>query len=363
MCFSGSSKEAVKTPEPQPTPTQNPVLVQPSLTPTIPSSETPTEKVQSSPLPPSLESVPLSPPTAKTGCQSPEPLPPPEEKPVNVVLEKERDELPTSKPVPKQPEKPKPVEQAILHVKVYKKGDPTHIFGAATVKSTLAGSKQTPMETGIAEFGTVATGKHLITVTLQGDAAKKFIPPTAPVEQVLANGDNITVNIEVEPKIWTLKVTVESTTAFGWPKDAVNVEFPTTSIASKTVTLTAKTGEVTVTGEDDATGTAKATVANWTLEKEEPITLTSGDSKTVTLKLKGVDEAFLLVDAGTPPAPVKDENVTLLREDGTPVPGAPAKTDADGKVKLNNVPPEKYKIKFPDRYDAEWEFDKYDNLT
>jgi hypothetical protein len=108
----------------------------------------------------------------------------------------------------------------------------------------------------------------------------------------------------------------------------------------------------------EGTGALKTKVSaeseDWTLVKERSVDVAPGKEAATTVRLKGVDLEFELRDAAD--APVTDERVKLFRADGkTAVPKAPAKTDAKGRVKLTNVPPEEYQIKFPKRYDAEWE--------
>lgn len=177
-------------------------------------------------------------------------------------------------------------------------------------------------------------------------------------------GDTDTT-INVKLGAWRLKVNVESTTAFGWPKDDVIISFANPLLASRTLKMNAKTGFVHMDGYIDLTKEKlKAEVTGgWTLEAEAEVTIACGDTKQeVTLKLKGVDIAFELVDAATPPVGVANEKVKVLREDGTDAPGAPTVMDGAGLVKLTNVPPENYKIKFPDRYDVEWEFSKEEDL-
>lgn len=167
-----------------------------------------------------------------------------------------------------------------------------------------------------------------------------------------------TVNVKVAA--WRIKVTVESTTAFGWPESDVTISIPNTTVPSKTLKMTAKTGFVHLDGyEEVKAGKLKAEVEGWTLEAEQEVNIKSGQGVIeMTLKLKGVDVVFELLDAATPPVAVAKEKVKVLRADGTDAPGAPTETDDSGLVKLTNVPPETYKIKLPDRYDAEWEFSK-----
>ncbi len=196
MCFSGSSKKSKKTDQ--------------ALDDITPTSQTtgqsssqgtkPTKQSDPESLPPSLSVISSTPPTARKTCESPEPPPKTDETPVVVNVEPEVVPTPQPKPVTKQRERLKQVEQALLRVKVYEEGNPSHVFGAMTVRSSLAGTRQTALDTGIANFGAVNLGKHLITVTLQGQAAKDFDPPTDPVERTLENGDNVEVPIPVTPK-------------------------------------------------------------------------------------------------------------------------------------------------------------------
>jgi hypothetical protein len=166
-----------------------------------------------------------------------------------------------------------------------------------------------------------------------------------------------TVNVKVAA--WRLKVNVESTTAFGWPKDDVIISMPDTAVAPKTLKMTAKTGFVHIDGFVEIQNKkVKAEAPGWTLEAEQDLSIRPGNLIEMTLKLKGVNVVFELLDAATPPVGVANEKVSVFREDDTAVPGAPAQTDGAGLVTLTNVPPETYKVKFPDRYDAEWEFSK-----
>lgn len=170
--------------------------------------------------------------------------------------------------------------------------------------------------------------------------------------------------VQIELHTWRLTAIVESTTAFGWPTEDVTVESEDGKVTFPPFKMTAKTGTVKLSGIADVDSKLLAkTVGGWTLEAPVALKLKPGDVKTETLKLKGVDIQFQLMDAATTPAPVKDEPVKILREDGKDVPRAPDKTDAKGQVELKNVPPEKYKIKFPERYDDEWEFGATEALT
>ena len=160
--------------------------------------------------------------------------------------------------------------------------------------------------------------------------------------------------VELEVDCWVLRVTVESTTAFGWPEKDVTVKLASGGIPAKTIRMSAKTAEVRFEGTSALKTKVSAESEDWTLVRERSADLEPGKEAATTVRLNGVDLEFELRDAAD--APIADEKIKLFRADGTTaVPRAPNKTDSKGRVKLTNVPPEEYQIKFPKRYDVEWE--------
>ncbi len=170
--------------------------------------------------------------------------------------------------------------------------------------------------------------------------------------------------VDVEVHNWRLTATVESTTAFGWPKEDVALKSEDGKVLFPSFKMTSKTATANLSGlaEVDSKLIAE-TPGGWTLEAPADLKLKPGDQRSVTLKLKGVKVQFQLMDAATTRAAVKDEPVKVLREEGTEVPSAPAKSNDKGMVELVNVPPENYKIKLAERYDDEWEFSSTEALT
>ncbi len=184
---------------------------------------------------PPLPDFPPIPPTAVTGCgNTPPPETPTETPPVTVAISDETPLTPSSDqptPTPKvvrKESKPPVVEKAKLKIRVVKKGDSSVVFGAARVTSNKAGSAQSAMDTGVADFGSVAVGEHTITATLQGEAAKNFVSPEKPLVVKLSDGDDVTRDYEV---IEVVHQVIELV------KDAVAVKKKNATVARRTVVL------------------------------------------------------------------------------------------------------------------------------
>ncbi len=114
-----------------------------------------------------------------------------------MVREDEPEQVANDTPSIQPTKKKQRNDQARLKVKVFAEDDQTNVIVAAQVTSSLVGSRQTQMN-GIADFGQVPTGEHSIKVTLQGNAAKIFLPP-GQVAVTLQDRDNLTVPVPVRP--------------------------------------------------------------------------------------------------------------------------------------------------------------------
>jgi hypothetical protein len=99
-----------------------------------------------------------------------------------------------------------------LKVKIVEKGKLSHVFAGANVSTTgQASLGPTPTSAkGFADFGTVDPGTYHAKATLSAEDQKKFVAPDTAGDVTLAEGDDRTITIEVEPiNTVTPKIEVE----------------------------------------------------------------------------------------------------------------------------------------------------------
>jgi len=102
---------------------------------------------------------------------------------------------------------------ATLKVHVYQKGEPTKVFGGATIEVSGAQShspKKTQNADGKIDFGKTKAGKYTIKTTLKEADKKSFGVIQSPKEVVLQSGKETTIPIEVAPmNVVTPKIEME----------------------------------------------------------------------------------------------------------------------------------------------------------